>query len=221
MDKTAIFAAGLLPAIVIGVLGYRTLYKKTRLLSSKAILAVMLGVIAALPAFYIQQSASYNLDLRMDVWYHAVIVAFLVVSLVEELFKGLMLWLSNYIVPIDEPMDLLAISLLIAMGFAGVENVLYSYSKGWEVALFRSVTAVPAHACFALILAYFVTMEFPSRKKIIPYIQGLLLAFLLHGLYDFFVIQEISEPLMLGAIFILLINIFLGYNVYKRVRDHT
>ena len=218
MDSLLLFVCGLLPATIIGILGYRYLYRKTRLLSSKAILAVMLGVVSAIPAYYLESWAEGAAKIDLTVWWQALLVALCTVALIEEVFKAIMLWLSNYVVPVDEPMDLLAISLLIAMGFAGVENVLYSYSKGWEVALFRSLTAVPAHACFALILAYFVSMEFPSRKKLLPYLQGLLLAWILHGLYDFFIIQEISEPLMLVALLVLVICIALAFNVHQRVK---
>ena len=220
MDSLALFAAGMLPAIVIGLLGYRVLYRKSRLLASKAILAVMSGVLAALPAYYIEQWAHTAFETDLTSWWQALIFAFMTVALIEEFLKSLMLWMSNYVVPIDEPMDLLAISLLIAMGFAGVENILYSYSKGWEIALFRSLTAVPAHACFALLLAYFVSMEFPTRKQIMPYAQGLLLAWVLHGLYDFFIIQEMSDPLMLLALVVLLISAYLAIRTYMQVRDN-
>jgi|GEM_PF-1815225 len=211
--------AGLLPAAVIGWLGYRYLYNKTQLMPSKVVLAVMLGVVVAIPAYYIESGISHVVEADMSIWWQAMIVAFFTVAFVEELFKSLVLYVSNYVVPVDEPMDLLAIALLIAMGFAGVENILYSYSKGWEVALFRSLTAVPAHACFAFFAAYFVSMNFPQRKSITPYLQGLLLAWVFHGFYDFFIIQDISEHLMLMALVILVICIYLSMNVYKRVKQ--
>ena len=219
MDSLALLTAGLLPAIVIGILGHKLLFRKTPLVASKAILAVMLGVAIAVPTYYIEGWFHDVCEADMSSWWQAILMAFITVALVEELLKVAMLWLSNYIVPIDEPMDLLAISLLIGMGFAGVENILYSYSKGWEVALFRSLTAVPAHACFALLLAYFVAMEFPTRKQIKPYLQGLLMAWVLHGLYDFFIIQEIAEPLLLVALLILIIAGYLGYRTFVQVRD--
>ena len=218
MESLALFSAGLIPAIIIGLLGYRYLSKKSRLPASKAVLAVMLGVISALPAYYIESWSDRTIAVDFTSWWQALIFAFMTVAFIEEVFKALMLWLSNYIVPVDEALDLLTISLLIAMGFAGIENVLYSYSKGWEVALFRSITAVPAHACFAIIMAYFVAMDFPNRKKITPYLQGLLLAWILHGLYDFFIVQELSEPLLLGALVVLLICGLLAYRSYQRVR---
>lgn len=218
MKSLALFSAGLIPAIIIGIVGYRYLYKNSPLPASKAILAVMLGVISALPAYYIQSWIDSSIEVDFSSGWQALVFAFMAVAFVEETFKALMLWISNYIVPVDEALDLLAISLLIAMGFAGVENVLYSYSKGWEVALFRSVTAVPAHACFAIIMAYFVAMDFPNRKKLMPYLQGLLLAWVLHGLYDFFIVQEFSEPLLLGALVMLVVCGPLAFRSYQRVR---
>lgn len=219
MDAFALLIAGLFPAILIGVLGHRYLFRETRLVASKAILAVMMGVFVAVPAYYFESWSHQTFEADHSIWWQSLIVAFMTVALIEELLKTTMLWLSNYVVPIDEPMDLLAISLLIAMGFAGVENVLYSYSKGWEVALFRSLTAVPAHACFAILIGYFVAMEFPNRKQFTPYLHGLLLAWVLHGLYDFFIIQEISDPLLLMALVMLVAIAYLAYRGYVQVRD--
>lgn len=221
MEALGILLAGIIPAIVFGLLAYLFLYKKTRLTASKAILAAMLGIISAIPAYYFQAWLESTMDPDYTIWWQAAIVAFLIVALIEETVKTTMLWLSNYLVPIDEPMDLLAISVIIAMGFAGVENVLYSHNLGWEVALFRSLTAVPAHAFFAVIIGYFTAMSFPDRKKIKPYLQGLFIAFLFHGFYDFFIIQEFSEYLMLGALVVLLISGALVYNAYKRTKNHS
>ncbi len=217
MESLAIFSAGLLPAIIIAFLGHRYLSKRSRLPAGKAVLAAMLGVVAAIPAYYLEGWADTTFDVDFTSWWQVLIVALMTVALIEEVFKAFMLWLSNFVVPVDESIDLLAISLLIAMGFAGVENILYSYSKGWEIALFRSLTAVPAHACFAILLAYFSAMEFPRRKQLMPYLQGLMLAWVLHGLYDFFIIQEISEPLMLTALGILILCAALSYRIYYRV----
>jgi RsiW-degrading membrane proteinase PrsW (M82 family) len=218
MESLALFSAGLIPAIIIGILGYRYLSRRSRLPASKAILAVMLGIVSALPAYYIQSWSDRVFEVDTTSWWQAMILAFLIVALIEEGFKAAMLWVSHVIVPVDEALDLMVVSLLIAMGFAGVENILYSYSKGWEVALFRSITAVPAHACFAIVMAYFVGMDFPNRKEITPYLQGLLLAWILHGLYDFFIVQDMAEGLMIGALVMLVICALLAYRAYVRVK---
>ena len=119
---------------------------------------------------------------------------------------------------VNEPLDIIVMSILISMGFAAIENILYSQQLGWEIALFRSFTAVPAHAFFACILAYFAAVEFPkSRKKILPYLQGLLIAIILHGLYDFFIIQEFSDPFTLGSLVVLVISGVLAFLVIRRI----
>lgn len=218
MEAIATLFAGLLPTIVFGVIAYYILQKRSPLTPSKAILAVMLGVISAVPAYYFQAWLETTMDPDYSIWWQAAIVAFLIVALIEEVVKTAMLWVSNYIVPIDEPLDLLAISVLIAMGFAGIENVLYSEMFGWDDALFRAMTAVLGHVCYAILIAYFTAMQFPDRKKIKPYIQGLLVAFLLHGLYDFFIVQRISMPLMIGALVVLAVYVLLAYNAYKRTK---
>ena len=79
-----------------------------------------------------------------------------------------------------------------AMGFAGLENVLYIMDFGFNVAPIRAVTAIPMHAiCGVFMGFYYGQMKYaelcgdqPSAKKF--WAQSLWIPAILHGIYDFF-----------------------------------
>jgi len=72
-----------------------------------------------------------------------------------------------------------------SLGFATRENIVYVAQGGWIVAVARALTAVPCHACLGAILGYYVGQaRFKGERKISPWL-GLLVATLLHALYDF------------------------------------
>jgi RsiW-degrading membrane proteinase PrsW (M82 family) len=45
---------------------------------------------------------------------------------------------------------------MVSMGFACTENILYVLEGGYEVAIMRAFTAVPAHATFGILMGYYM-----------------------------------------------------------------
>jgi RsiW-degrading membrane proteinase PrsW (M82 family) len=218
LSTIALLFAGLLPALIIAYFCRYFLFKRNRLPAHKAVLAFLAGIIWGVPAFYYEKSMEEAELFDLSVWWQALIAAFVIVAIIEELGKAGALILNARIKAVNEPLDIIVMSILISMGFAAIENILYSQKLGWEVALFRSFTAVPAHAFFACLLAYFPAMEYLNAKKSIPpYVHGFIVACILHGLYDFFIIQEFSEPFTLGSLVVLLIAGILSWLVIRRI----
>ncbi len=103
----------------------------------------------------------------------------------------------------DEPYDGIVYAVLIGMGFATFENLFYVFGDGgsWQIAVIRLVTAVPAHAIFAIAMGYHVGLaKFHPEKRGSLLLRGLLYAVILHGAYDFFLMQESVPGLSLVAI---------------------
>ena len=77
------------------------------------------------------------------------IKAFFVVALIEEFSKYVIVRYYNQ--PrkgFNEPFDGIIYAVMVSMGFAAVENIMYVSQGGLEVALLRAFTAIPAHATF-------------------------------------------------------------------------
>lgn len=147
----------------------------------------VLGMLAVLPAFLLEAPwrAQLLASLRRGDLARLAVLSFLVVGGIEESLKTLALFLtvrrhSEY----DEPLDGIIYGVTVGLGFAALENLLYAYTRGLTVGLFRAVVTSLAHASFTGWLGYFVTVaKFGRRPGLI--FGGLLLAIMLHGAYDF------------------------------------
>lgn len=92
----------------------------------------------------------------------------------------------------NEIMDGITYCILASMGFAILENVLYTIQFGVGVGVMRAFTAVPAHALFSGIMGYYMGMaKFSKDPKAEERLlrKGLFLGVLFHGLYDFFLLS--------------------------------
>ncbi|MFO7638307.1 MAG: PrsW family glutamic-type intramembrane protease [bacterium] len=127
--------------------------------------------------------------------------ALLIVGLVEEGWKFVVVRLYAWARPeFDEPYDGISYSVMAALGFATVENLLYVLGGGFQVGVLRALLTVPGHAFFGMLMGYFLgEAKFagtPGRSAGLQ-LAGLGLAVLAHGVYDFIVFALDLRPLML------------------------
>lgn len=131
--------------------------------------------------------------------------AFAVIALSEEFVKYL--FLRYYIFPkevFDEPMDGIVYAVMVGMGFATLENILYvvirpqDMATAFQIGWLRMTTAIPGHAIFAVVMGYFVGWaKFAPRYQALFLWVGLLGAVLLHGIYDYLIFMRMKESLVL------------------------
>ncbi len=93
------------------------------------------------------------------------------------------------------------------MGFATLENILYVSQYGMGNAIVRMFTAVPAHASFAVVMGYYVGLAKFRNQAVLLQLQGLLMAVILHGAYDFFLMINSIPLITAGALVSLLLGI--------------
>jgi len=144
------------------------------------------------------------------------IKAFLIVAFVEEFSKYVIV--RYYAQPkeaFNEPFDGIVYSVMVSMGFAALENIMYVSSGGMHVGVVRAFTAIPAHATFAVLMGYYVGMAKFSNNKFILNLTGLALAMLFHGAYDFFLFIDFVPGIWIGAFISLFIGILLSRKAIK------
>jgi RsiW-degrading membrane proteinase PrsW (M82 family) len=131
----------------------------------------------------------------------------LVIGLTEEGVKLICVRLAAYRSnAFNEVMDGIVYTAAAALGFATVENVLYALTQGLGATLIRAVTSVPGHALLGGIMGYYVGVaKFTPSKEIDLTLEGLVIAMILHGLYDF-VIFAFPTPWNLSLTILLLIS---------------
>lgn len=153
-------------------------------------------------------------------YYSQLFYAFLVVGLTEEFSKFIFLRLAYRRPEFNEPFDGIVYSVMISLGFATLENVLYVYSYGLQTALVRMFTAVPAHAANAVIMGYFFGLaKFRKEGQVGLMLAGLLAATFFHGAYDYCLfVSEYDDtyiPMASGAIITLIAVIWLSRRVMR------
>lgn len=125
------------------------------------------------------------------------LVAFLVVGLGEEGFKLLaVLFTAFRHRAFNEPVDGIIYAVSASLGFAALENLLYAITFGIEVAPVRAVVTALAHASFGGVAGLYLGLAHPNpRARWGLVLQGLGIAALLHGVYDFLIIARLVHPL--------------------------
>jgi RsiW-degrading membrane proteinase PrsW (M82 family) len=187
------------------------------------VICFFLGVLMGLPAGYWNSFAfalfGFDLDMSNGL-VDSFFMAFFVVGLGEELLKYLVLVLYAFRRPsFNEPFDGIVYAVMISLGFATLENVIYVAEGGVGVAFIRTFTAVPMHAAFAIFMGYHVGLaKFQDpQKQARTCRKGLFCAVLFHGGYDFFLFQD--DSVLLGLlVFPLMILAFILSR--KSMREH-
>jgi RsiW-degrading membrane proteinase PrsW (M82 family) len=144
----------------------------------------------------------------------AAVYAFFIVAFIEEICKFLGIRYFAYTrKEFDEPLDGIVYGVMVGMGFATIENILYvekfaSTGLGYQVAFQRMFLSVPAHGTFAVIMGYFVgKAKFDKNNEILFMILGVAGAILFHGTFDFFLFvkdatvvgQQTADGLLVGG----------------------
>lgn len=144
------------------------------------------------------------------------IKAFFIVGLIEEFSKYILVkkYAQNH-KAFNEPYDGIIYAVMVSMGFAATENIFYVLEGGYQVALLRAFTAIPAHASFAIIMGYFMgKAKFSDQKKWMN-LKGLFWAVIFHGAYDFFLFINFIPGISIGAFVALVLGIYLSKKAIK------
>ena len=131
--------------------------------------------------------------------------AFFGAAIPEETAKLFCLWLFLRKNPyFDERMDGIVYAVCIGMGFAAFENIEYLFASGTDwvtTGIGRSLTAIPGHFGFAVLMGYFYSLyRFDRSKAPGAGLKMWLYPVLAHGLYDTVAMMGAVTPQLNGAI---------------------
>ncbi|AUP81117.1 PrsW family intramembrane metalloprotease [Flavivirga eckloniae] len=202
--------------IIIVFIYFKDKYEKEpkRLLFFNFLLGAIVSIVITTILYYV-------LDIVLPLPDHTsvfqqFIKAFFVVALTEEFSKYIIVrYYAQRHKEFDEPLDGIVYAVMVSMGFAATENVFYVLEGGYETALIRAFTAVPAHATFGILMGFYMGKAKFSKNKVLLNLVGLLSATLLHGAYDFFLFIDFIPGIWMGAFVSLFIGIFLSLKAIK------
>jgi RsiW-degrading membrane proteinase PrsW (M82 family) len=222
MDLLKLISLAIAPvfAVIIYVY-YRDKYDKEPL-----ILLVKLffwGCLSVIPAIILEKIAG-NIFMSVPYsLYSVALLAFVGIGFSEEFSKFIFVKYFAYKSPhFNEPFDGIVYSVMVSMGFAAVENIMYVLKGGYTVGWLRMFTAVPAHACFGILMGYYFGIaKFSGSLKWLFLLNGLILAAILHGAYDYFLILRDYEGLAIFSMITLLISILFSFKAMKKLKNKS
>jgi RsiW-degrading membrane proteinase PrsW (M82 family) len=186
--------AGILPTIIIVwyILRFDRFEKEPKALLLRLFIW---GCVVIIPA------AVLEMMIELDYDGSKVLMPFLdafSVGLIEEFVKYVIVITiayrkSSY----NEIYDGIIYCVFVSLGFASVENLLYVFSSGYGVALFRAITAVPAHAIFAVSMGYNLSLSKIKRFSAFYKFKAYAGAVCLHTLYDFLIFMDLDIGLLI------------------------
>lgn len=182
-------------------------------------LLFFLGMLATIPAVTVQYWSGAVTAFKSQSAAITFLSSFGVVAASEETAKCAVLLIGAF--PrkfFDEPVDGIVYAVLVAMGFATVENLIYANNFGMNTTVVRAFTAVPAHFVFAIVQGYFIGLaKFQPERRIELILTGLAISIFMHGMYDFLILQELSSWLtVLGSVSVYICLYYCG----TLVREH-
>ena len=138
---------------------------------------------------------------------HSLLCGFIAISFVEETVKWAVLYLITFKNKnFSHLFDGVVYSVFVSLGFAAAENVRYAVMDGWDTFIIRSVTSVPAHMIFGVLMgisytAWHMWLLAKKKEKILEgegvikiekpirsgqwLVLSLLLPIAVHGFYSF------------------------------------
>lgn len=225
-------AFGILPSI-IWLLFY--LRKDSHPESNRMILKIFIyGMLSALPAILLEFGFFEMTKGLQSVFLASILNIFIGVALVEEFLKFLVVKekaLTHK--ECDEPLDIMLYMVVAGLGFAAVENILILFGLGsvipiqktLAVILIRFLGATFLHTLSSAYLGFFLALSRGALQKnrIFLFLLGLGGATLLHGFYNFFIIElENQGVAALLVPFLILLSLFVfmtwGFKKLKTIQ---
>ncbi len=198
--------------------------------SNLTILKVFIyGIFFAVPVYFIQSFLNREfLSLFLNrPFLFSFLNLFIVIALIEEIFKYIPFRIGaqkNH--ELDEPVDVVLYMIIAGLGFAAAENILFflsEYPNLLGVAFFsliRFISGTFFHALVCGTFGYFIALSFYKtnmRKRL--FFSGLIIATILHGLYNLFIIENVGYLRIISPLLIIIIlSIFISFIAFPHLK---
>lgn len=221
----------LLAAVLPSILLIVYIYRKDRV--EKEPIGMLLGLfvlggLTTISALVLELGAGALLSMiaAEDSLFYIAVENFLIVALAEEGGKYFVLkkrtWKSR---EFNYTFDAVVYAVVVSLGFATVENILYVLNGDMTTAILRGVLSVPSHAIDAVFMGsffgvakYFADMGSPRRRN--TYLRlALVVPVLTHGFYDFCLTADAEIFIWLFLIYEIVITILAFRQVRKLSRQ--
>jgi len=186
---------------------------------SLLIKSYFLGMLSIIPALILSSIGNtFGFNPLSDITWWGLFSIIIGTGLTEEFSKYIFVRHYSYKKDaFNEPFDGITYSVMVAMGFATLENIFYVIDGGPQTAFVRMFTAIPGHAADGVWIGFFLGLQKLHDNKFYGLI-GLGLTAISHGLYDFFAMNAVkNETYLIYWLVIFGLSIYLSF---KAIRIH-
>ncbi len=185
------------------------------------LISLLFGCIAVFLSWPLSRLVGNAMEFNLESPMGVAGMAFIEVALIEEgskfvFLRGILFRSKHF----NEPFDGIVYAVMIGMGFAMMENILYVWQGHEDALLLRMFTAVPAHAILGVVMGYFLgKVSMTDENKIYFSILALASAVAMHGLYNYFLTTSFLPGLWVGAGISLAIGYYFSYRAMRIHQD--
>ncbi len=220
-----LFALAMAPGIAICMFIYfKDKYNREPL--GLLMLSFFMGVLAILPAVIFQIAFTKPVERIMgEGIYYTAVFSYLIVALGEEGSKLLALRLVPFRrKAFDDPFDGIVYAVMVSMGFATLENIMYVTNHGIGTGILRMFLSVPAHATFGVLMGYHIGLaKFDPANRKRHMILAIFWPVFFHGTFDFFLFLPKNDwngwLLFGGAVVSFIVAVKLSLKLIRRKQE--
>lgn len=186
----------------------------------------LFGCLSIIPAIILEIVVLVILSMTMDVTTIQFIMVenFVGVALIEECCKYTACKFASFKhKAFNYTFDGVVYCVVSALGFACIENIMYVFQYGFQVAIVRAFLAIPGHTIFGIVMGYYYTKVKQASLRGASTYKYTLLALLvptcIHGTYDALLSLDTSWALQAFIAFIFIIDVW-AYRFTKKLSQN-
>lgn len=129
---------------------------------------------------------------------------------------------------VDEPIDMIIYMIVVALGFAALENTLFIfnlissdlYLDSFLTGNFRFIGATLLHVLSSATIGVWLAFAYykSAFKKLLYGMFGLFIAIVLHGLFNFFIMNGTGGGAIMGVFLFVWIGIIILFFIFEKVK---
>ncbi len=178
----------------------------------------LLGFMLVFPAMFLENLITGFFQDRYFNFITLFLYVFFGVAIVEEGLKFSVLYIYNLKKPdFNEPYDGIFYAVVVSLGFAAIENIMYVFSRGFLVGVLRAFTAVPAHTIFGVFMGYFTGLYKFNNNKFFVFL-AFFIPVILHTIYDLIAMSRLRFAFLHLAMFIIIFVLFSLLFIYLLIK---
>ena len=186
------------------------------------IFSFFMGILSIIPAVIIQIALTKPVEHIMGKgMLYTAVFSYLIVALGEEGSKFLALRFIPYRrKAFDDPFDGIVYAVVVSMGFATLENILYVMDHGFATGVLRMFLSVPAHATFGVLMGYHVGLARfdPANKRKYMFL-AIFWPVVFHGTFDFLLFVGNTWMHFAGAVISFIVAAKLSLKLIRRKQE--